>query len=287
MVALTCFSSSPSLAVPDDFLYRLITDDNVQGKALVKMMQFDSVTALVPVWRTDTYGNGLYQTVKDKFQSAGGTVLNGISYQPGATNFGDMITLLTPQVTAAIASFGASHVAVILITYQEAADLLKAASDVGDLSRVKWYGCDANVQKSAISGDPVAGPFARVTRFLAPIMGIGTAGNLPATADDLTRKIAARTGLIPDAYSLSAYDAIQIVAKAYDVVRSTDADGIRMVIPWICESYNYLGVSRKLNDAGDLLTANYIFWTVVPSAGGYSWDSFSTYMADGDYILPR
>jgi branched-chain amino acid transport system substrate-binding protein len=39
VVAVTCFSSSPSLAVPDDYVFRLITDDNVQGQALTRMME--------------------------------------------------------------------------------------------------------------------------------------------------------------------------------------------------------------------------------------------------------
>jgi len=53
----------------------------------------------------------------------------------------------------------------------------------------------------------------------------------------------------------------------------------------VCESYNYVGLSRRLNNAGDLETANFIFWTVKKETGGYVWDSHATYMAEGDYIL--
>jgi branched-chain amino acid transport system substrate-binding protein len=287
MLAVTCFSSSPSLAIKNDYIYRLITDDNVQGQALVKMMEYDSILALIPIWREDTYGTGLYQTVKQKFLDQGGTVLEGISYKPEATNFQEIIQQVAPQITNAITTFGASRVAVILISYQEAVNFLKAAASVNDLSHVKWYGCDANVQKASITSDSTAGSFAQSIRFLAPIMGIGTAGNLPVTAQALTDQIFAKTGLHPDAYALTAYDAVQIYGLAYDIVRSYNAPLMKNVIPSVCESYNYLGISRKLNAAGDLATANYIFWTVVRTPEGLVWDSYATYMADGDNILIR
>jgi len=285
MLALTCFSSSPSLAVPDDYVFRLITDDNVQGQALVKMMAYDGIKALIPIWREDTYGTGLYQTLMQKFEAQGGTVLNGISYQAGAVNYQEMIGQIAAQANAAIANYGASKVAVILITYQEAVDFMKAAAAENDLSLIKWYGCDANVQKAALTADPVAASFAKTVRFLAPIMGIGTAGQFPASAQDLSDQILARTGLQPDAYALTAYDAVQIYGLAYDLVQSYDASRIKTILPAVCESYNYLGISRKLNAAGDLAKANYIFWTVNAIPGGFAWDSYATYMATGDNIM--
>jgi branched-chain amino acid transport system substrate-binding protein len=287
MLAVTCFSSTPSLAIENDYIYRLITDDNLQGQALVKMMEYDSIVALIPIWREGAYGTGLYQTVKQKFQDQGGTVLEGVSYEPEDTNFQEIIQQVAPQVSNAITTYGSSRIAVILITYQEAANFLKAATSANDLSIVKWYGCDANVQKASITSDSTAGRFAQSTRFLAPIMGIGTAGKLPVTAQNLTDQIFAITGLHPDAYALTAYDAVQIYGLAYDIVQSYNAPMMKTVIPSVCESYNYLGISRKLNAAGDLATANYIFWTVVQTPEGLGWDSYATYIADENYILIR
>lgn len=285
MLTLCCFSSSPSLSVPNDYVFRIITDDNVQAQALVKMMQYDSIRALIPIWRADTYGNGLYQTVKQKFQNLGGIVLPGVSYEQGATNYQEIISQTATQVSSAIATYGASKVAVILISYQEGVDFLKAAATVNTLSLVKWYGCDANVQKASVTADPAAAQFAHNVRFIAPIMGIGTAGKFPTPAQELTTQIFNKTGLLSDTYSLSAFDAVQIYGLAYDIVQSYNASLIKEILPAVCESYNYLGISRKLNAAGDLASANYIFWTVNPLSGSFSWDSYATYLADGDYIL--
>lgn len=284
MLSLGCFSSSPSLAIPNDYIFRLITDDNVQAQALLRMMLADSLKALIPVWRDDTYGTGLYQTLKQKLQTAGCNVMAGVSYTPGSLNYQEMVTQISSQAGTAIATYGAARVGVILITYQEASDFLNAASSLNNLSLVKWYGCDANVQKASVTSDPIAAAFASGVRFLAPIMGIGTAGKFPATAQELSAAILTSTGLQPDAYALSAYDAVMIYALAYDLVHSYNAPLIKTVLPSVCGSYDYLGISRKLNAAGDLASANYIFWKVTAIPGGYGWDSYATWMADGDYI---
>jgi len=284
MLAVTCFSSSPSLAVADDYIYRLITDDNAQTNALVSMMRFDTVKAAVVIWRDDTYGSGLQQAVVHKLEMEGCHVFPGIAYAPDAPDYEAVVAQVAAHATEAIAQYGASHVSVLLISYQEATGFLRAAAAFNQLSLVRWYGCDANAQRVSVSEDPVAGSFAASVRFLAPIMGIGTAGNLPPTAQELSYQIFSLTGLNPDAYALSAYDAVQVVAQAYDIVQNHDATKLKMVIPSVCESYDYLGISRKLNVAGDLASANYIFWTVVPQSGTFIWDSYATYIADGDYI---
>ena len=214
-------------------------------------------------------------------------MLTGISYQPDAVNFQEMVTQVSTQANAAIATYGASKVAVLLISYQEASEFLHSAAAENSLSLVKWYGCDANVQKASVTSDAVAAGFAVDVKFLAPIMGIGTAGKVPATAEALTRQILTNTGLQPDAYALTAYEAVQIYSLAYDLVQSYNAPLIKTILPGVCESYDYLGISRKLNAAGDLAAANYIFWTVTPISGGFGWESYATWMAEGDYIWPK
>jgi len=284
MVTLCCISSSPSLAIPNDYIFRLITDDNNQAQALLRMMQYNSIKVLIPIWRADTYGTGLYETLKQKFEFSGGTVLQGVSYQPGATNYQEIINSTGAQVNSAIAGYGAESVAVILITYQEGSAFLNAASNVPQLRTVKWFGCDANAQKSSITNDTLSAQFAAGVKFLAPIMGIGTASYLPINATEIATEVFNRSGLYPDAYALSAYDAVMITALAFDVVQSYNPSKIKVVLSDVCSAYNYMGISRRLNEAGDLASANYIFWTVDYAMGGYIWNSFATYIAEGEYI---
>lgn len=286
MISLGCFSSSPSLSIAGDNIFRLITDDNAQGNALVRMFHFDSLKALVVVWRDDTYGNGLYQVVKERFTTSGGTLYDGVHFNPAATDFPAMVQQLKGIVSQAIASHGANRTGVLLISYQEAAEFLNAAAGGGnELSAVKWYGCDANAQKSSVTSNPAAAEFASTVRFLAPIMAIGTADGLPPAAMILSSRISAITGSTPDAYALSAYDAVMIMGQCYDLTGRPDATAIKSILPAVCASYDALGIQRTLNEAGDLASANYIFWTVKPDAGGYMWDSYATWITGTDDIL--
>ncbi|MCX6223546.1 MAG: ABC transporter substrate-binding protein [Bacteroidia bacterium] len=285
MVVLNSFSTAPALAIPDDFIFRLLPDDNVQGQALVKMMQFDSIKVLIPIWREDAYGTGLYQSVKQRFENAGCTVMPGIGYQPGSTQYSEMISSAVAQVISAVATYGNRNVGILLISYQEAVNFLNLAAAETVLSLVKWYGCDTNVQRAALTADPIAAEFAETVHFMGPIMSVGTAGMLPPIAKQIMDEVFGLTGVYPDSYCLNSYDAVQIFGLSYNLVQACNTDLIRTVLPSVCESYNYVGLSRKLNDAGDLETANFIFWTVKREQGGYVWDSYATYMADGDYIL--
>ncbi|MEI6455044.1 MAG: ABC transporter substrate-binding protein [bacterium] len=284
MLALTCFSSSPALAIPGDYIFRLITDDFVQGRALIRMMAADSLKALIPILRKDTYGMGLYNTVKERFEAMGGKVYMGVGYTPDATDYNALIAQAAGDIGNAIAVYGADKVGVILISYQEAGGFLQAATAIPDLASVKWYGCDANVQKSSVTENIDAAQFAFNVRFLAPIMAIGTADSMPSTARKIAGRIKVVTGKDPDAYALSAYDAVMIYGQCYDIVQRYDATAIQSVLSSVCASYNYMGISRALNEAGDLAAANYIFWTVVPSTPGWVWESYSTWFSDGDYI---
>jgi len=284
MVTLNCFSTAPSLAIADDYIFRMITDDNFQGQAVLKMLQHKNIKALIPIYRTDTYGTGLYESVKQKFQAQGGIVLQGVSYSPASSNYQEMMNDIGNQVNTAIASYGASNVAVMLISYQDAYNFLNAAANVPQLKTVHWLGCDANAQKDAIINDTIAARFAAEVKFIAPIMGVGTASFTPATAAEIAALILNKSGLKSDAYALSCYDAVKIIAQAYDFVQSYNSTKIKAILPDICSAYNYLGISRSLNTAGDLESANYIFWTVNAVSGSYVWESYATYIANGDYI---
>lgn len=285
ILTLCTFSSSPALSIAGDWIYRFITDDNVQGRALVRMMQYDNIRALVPVWRKDTYGNGVYETVRNLLEPLGIEVLAGVSYSPGETAYQGMVEEISRQVESAGLEFNLRETGIMLVTYQEASEFLRVAAGTENLAKVRWYGCDANVQKAVIVQDPAIAKFAADVRFIAPIMGIGDANGTSENAAELSDQIFRNTGLPPDAYALSAFDAVQVMGLAVDLVQSDDAGKIREILPGVCGSYDFLGISRRLNDAGDMYSANYIFWAVTGSASGYSWTTYSTYMAGLDLIL--
>jgi len=213
--------------------------------------------------------------------------MTGVSYSPDATNYGELMAQADARVKTALDSYDPSEVGVLLISLQDVAGFMEAAAGETWLSKVRWYGCDGNVLKSTLINNRTAAGFATAVQFKAPIMGIGTAGSVPAAARQIMDDVADITGTYPDFYCVNSYDAVQILSQAYNIVRSYDAQLIKEILPSVCESYNYAGIPRRLNEAGDLESANYIFYSVFIRQSGYYWDSCATYLSEGDFILMK
>lgn len=70
-------STAVDLAVPGDNIVRLIPDDRKQGPALARLMWDAGVKFYVPIWRGDTYGDGLKESTEVSFKRLGGSVDGG------------------------------------------------------------------------------------------------------------------------------------------------------------------------------------------------------------------
>ena len=82
IILLSYSSTSPLLSIEGDNLFRLVPDDTYQGKIIAQRMINDGIKVIVPFWRGDIYGNGLYNSTKSNFEKLGGKVEEGINYHP-------------------------------------------------------------------------------------------------------------------------------------------------------------------------------------------------------------
>ncbi|MGE4434479.1 MAG: ABC transporter substrate-binding protein [Bacteroidales bacterium] len=275
-------STSIGLNHAGSHIYRIITDDRFQAKGLIRTAFTQGVRVIIPIVRNDVWGNSLLNAFKGGFVAEGGLVYPGVEYDPSATSFVSLAAAVNEQVGEAIATHGASNVAVLALTYNEITGIMTAASSTDDLGSVQWFGCDGNAQLEGLVTDNTVAEFAIQTDFLAPLMGIGWTLYTPPFTELLSSRIAEKTGIIPDVYALSAYDATFIMGLAYLQVGKADMDKINDMIPLVCSTYDRMGISRQLNANGDLLQANYIFWRVARENAGFRWSEFATYWYDID-----
>ena len=98
MLLVSCCSSAPALAIPNDSVYRLVPDDSNQGTALSKLIQHEGIQVLVPVWRGDTWGDGLSDATTSSFVQRGGTIDEGVRYNPESPEFSASTSLLAAIV---------------------------------------------------------------------------------------------------------------------------------------------------------------------------------------------
>ena len=90
---------------------------------------------------------------------------------------------------------------------------------------------------------------------------------------------------MPDAFALSAYDALFVVQRSLEDVGDL-RNFAHFKTAFVNEANAYEGVtgSTALDAAGDRLKRDFDFWAVRPQGAGYGWVRIGTYI-DGVLTL--
>ncbi|MGC9096801.1 MAG: penicillin-binding protein activator, partial [Infirmifilum sp.] len=83
IVIISQSSTAPSLAIPGDYIFRVVPNDNYQGRALARLVWSSGFKSAAVIYRNDAWGKGLYDSFTARFQELGGRVA-GIPYDPNA-----------------------------------------------------------------------------------------------------------------------------------------------------------------------------------------------------------
>jgi branched-chain amino acid transport system substrate-binding protein len=258
-------STASSLAIPDDNVFRFVPTDHVEGKAITDLMVKDGTTQIVPMWRNDAGNQGLSDTVRSTAPTQGATVSAGYRYEPDTTDFTTALGAVTTQVNDAIATVGVDHVAVYLAGFEETAKVLAAAKAIPDLAGVRWHGGDGSAQATALIDNKDGAAFAASTNgYPSPLVALPADR---ATKDAALIKLISTKAKAPaDAFTLAAYDALNVAAKAL-VAAGKNPDNAALQSAFTTAADGYQGVTGtiELDAAGDRTTAPYAFWSICAS----------------------
>ncbi|MEM3074138.1 MAG: ABC transporter substrate-binding protein [Nitrososphaerales archaeon] len=271
-------STAPALAIPDDYVFRLVPDDNFQGKALSKLLSSAGVSHVVVLYRGDAWGDGLQDAFAREFSKVGGEVVP-IRYNPDAKDFSAELSSANTKIGDWIKSYGAAKVALLDISFDEAALILLQAKDYPNLVNVTWYGTDGTAQNSRVVSD--AGPIAEKIKLYSTIF----AATSSPKYEKLRSQVKAAIGEDPEIYSYTIYDIAWTLAIAISVTGVYDATAIKQIYPSICA--NYFGASgwTLLNEAGDRAGGDYDIWGVAKTPQGtYDWVKAAVYNFASDSI---
>ena len=187
-------------------------DDSREAVAFAALMWANGIRTIVPLWRNDAGNQGLHDSVQAVFQGLGGTVTTGFRYDTTTTDFTAAIAAVDSQVAAARLTSSASTVGVYLAAFDEVVGVFHSAQTDPVLASTKWYGSDGVALSAALVGDSQAAAFATLVGAPNPNFGLDDA--LQSKWQPVADAIQARTGIEPDAFALSAYDALFIVYQA-------------------------------------------------------------------------
>ena len=277
VVLISQGSTAHSLAIRGDNVFRFVPDDVREGEALVALLRRDGVDAIVRVWRDDPGNAGLARSVRKRFRGVGGAVAAGIPYDTTVGDFGPVLERVRAQV-ASLRTNGASRVAVYLAGFGEVTRLFKAASGDSLLASLPWYGSDGVALNPRLVASAKAAAFAESVGYPNPTLGLDRAASRRSRR--LARRIKARLGHRPDAFALSAYDALRVAVKASERAGGVDHLGrFRRALRRTADGY--AGVSGKLalNAAGDRAYGSYDFWSVCTDGAAAAWKRTWSYLA--------
>jgi branched-chain amino acid transport system substrate-binding protein len=276
MILLSPLSTARSLAIAGDNVLRFTPDDEQEGKAVAALAIKDGIRAMIPITRADVGNQGLQSAMKIFYEASGGTILPGVTYATNEADFADEVETLATAVHRE--QTAGRKIGIYLTAFGEVTDLFEAAM-AGDpvLRTVKWYGSDSVALSKDLVENQVAAAFAFATIYPNPILGLSD--DQHELWGPVSNRLTKVLGRQPDAFALAAYDALNI---AYDVVRNVgddDADRVRRNIEATAADYVGLTGPAVLNNAGDRALGNYDFWSVCPTATGYTWARSATFTA--------
>lgn len=251
-------STAPSLAIPNDNVFRTVPNDNNQGPAIANLMMNSGIEVLVPVWRGDTWGDGLREATARAFAEAGGVVDDGIRYNPEAPEFSASTSLLANQVQGYVDEYGKDKVGVLIIAFAEVLQFMQSANSHEVLDEISWFGSDGSTNEQSLVEDPIGLEFALATNFTT--LQFGTTEN--ATTERVTNYIMEELGRIPNVYAYSAYDAVWLAGLTIEATQTTDTAIIQDNIISVAENHVGAVGSTKLTEQGDLAASDYDIWTI-------------------------
>ena len=265
-------STSPSLAIPEDNVIRLVPDDANQGKAMAELLKLENITAIVPITRSDVWGKGLLNATKTNFEGYGGAVLDGVIYEPG-TDLSSGINKLSSIVNESKNRFSPAEIGVYMVSFDEAIPLMAMASRDRELSSVRWFGSDGIANASSLVENSTAAEFAYKTGLICPIYGV-LPGQLIRNMSDyenVIEQIRQQTGSSPSGYALASYDALWIASESMILGASGNTSQLKEALTNIANRFTGITGPLSINNAGDRESATYQFLTVNKTNNNYFW----------------
>ncbi len=269
ILLISSSSTATQLAIEDDNLMRLTIDDSQQARALAELIQSDGITDIAIFSRTDSYGDGLRDSLISEFTALGGTVFTTNDCPRATDLIGETITNVGDIVAAHLTSKSANKVGFVAILFDEGVDAMESAASISSLSSIRWYGSEGMAQNRELLTNSAAGAFALQTRFACSAFGSFT----NEAYSEVESAIQAQTGTsaVPR-YPMSAYDALWLVTLALKKTGGTQTvDTLKQTIRAVATNYSGTTGPIVFNAADDRSTGSYDFWALSDANGAAEW----------------
>ena len=266
IIIISPSSTAPTLAIPNDFIYRTVGSDAGQAKVLATLVKSQGVSKVIVFHRNDEYGVAFEEFFEREFSALGGTSI-GIAYDTTLEDYASEVA----QLSAKARQEGVEGI--VIITFDtDGVNILGHASKDPYLSSLKWFSSEGIHGAMGLLEDPVAS-FIQQTNLL---------GTRPLFRENpLLHEFVARYKAIrghdPPVFSANLYDAI--ILAGWSIVRADAYSGEAIREALVKAAKTYYGVSGLaiFDENGDKMFQDYSIWTVKPVDGRYEYVDIGSY----------
>ncbi|MEO3993988.1 MAG: ABC transporter substrate-binding protein [Desulfurococcaceae archaeon TW002] len=269
IVLISPSSTAPTLAIPNDYVFRAVGSDAGQAKALAALAYQEGARKVIVFHRNDEYGNAFADFLEKYFKEMGGTVVK-LSYQTGLSDYASEVATLASRVQ----SEGAD--AVILISFDtDGANILSHAAESEILSSIRWF-----VSEGPHGAKELLSP--AIGRFASKVKLFGTRPLFIANPlyEDFKNRMKQRFGEEPGVFSENLYDAIKLAGWAILRAGVYDGEAIRAALIEVAKTYYGPSGWTIFDFAGDKAQQDYGVWAIIPGPEGYQFKDVGLYERD-------
>jgi branched-chain amino acid transport system substrate-binding protein len=269
MLMWSTTSTSPTLAIAGDNLFRMCPADSALAPALVDVMWSYGIKGVIIFQRGDSWGDGIVNLFKPAWTAKGGEFAGDVvRYAAEATDFSNYLQQANTAASAAITKYGsADKVGILLLSFDEAPVILSQAKDYASFYSCVPFGGDGTAVSQRIMDDaPEQANHMKIYSLMAQSPTSSKFNNLKARFIALTQQQYT-------AYSAYSYDVGFVLMDSILQAQSKNAvDIVNLQIPVANNIYG-AGGWCQMNEFGDRAPPTFDVWFYAPgvSKASYSY----------------
>lgn len=259
-------STAPTLAIPNDYIFRTVGSDAGQAKALADLVKSQGLSNVIVFNRDDEYGVAFGDFFTNSANALNISV-TVIKYASGQSDYASEVAQLSSRAKQGNAQ------GIVMISFDtDGVNILDHAKDDAYLSSLKWFSSEGVQGAKGLLTDSIA-KLIQKTNFL---------GTRPIFKEnplykDLAIRYKAKTGSDPPVFSANLYDAVQLAGWSIIRAGSYNGTAIRAALSEVGKG-NY-GTSgwNMFDNNGDKALQDYSIWTVKLVGTAYQYTDIGSY----------
>lgn len=282
IILFSAWSTSSLLAIPNDWLYRIVGTDAKQTRAIGAILKELGVKNVALIYRKDPYGEGLYIELQKEATRRGFKLVSVAAYDPDPKAFPQAAPEAVRKISAEVKDLVGPDFALVIVSFEDdGAVVLKAIGQDPILSKARLIGTEGMAFSPILLQEGGA--------VMAKGKIVGTANwALPTTPEykEFYRKFKAKCGAEPITPAPQSYDVIKMLGEIMASIGTDDPDKVRATLEQWGREGRYKGATGVviLDENGDRANPNFLLWGVTIKNGTSTYIEVGYYDYDKDSI---